>query len=89
MRDHSLTVYCTVEVQRLGRVELVGYDWFKLRKSSKILAVVDQSSIPLYLTIDPKNEHGSRRLQKLVDGLSGRPKRVLRFFADVRTTRRR
>jgi hypothetical protein len=24
MRNHSLTVYCTVEVQRLGKVELVG-----------------------------------------------------------------
>jgi transposase len=46
----------------------VGYDGFKNRKGSKIHAVVDPSSMPLH-----NNEHDSRRLQELVDSLSGRP----------------
>jgi transposase len=58
----------------------VGYDGFKNRKGSKIHAVVDPSSKPLYFTVGPGNEHDSRRLQELVDGLSGRPREL---YADA------
>jgi transposase len=58
----------------------VGYDGFKHRKGSKIHAVVDQSSMPLYFTVGPGNEHDSRRLQELVDGLSERPREL---YADA------
>jgi transposase len=58
----------------------VGYDGFKNRKGSKIHAVVDQSSKPIYFTIGPGNEYNSRRLQELVDGLSGRPREL---YADA------
>jgi len=58
----------------------VGYDGFKHRKGTKIHAVVDQSSMPLYFTVGPGNEHDSRRLQELVDGLSGRPREL---YADA------
>jgi transposase len=58
----------------------VGYDGFKHRKGSKIHAVVDPSSKPLYFTVGPGNEHDSRRLQELVDGLSGRPREL---YADA------
>jgi hypothetical protein len=51
----------------------VGYDGFKNRKGSKIHEVVDQSSKPIYFTVGLGNEHDSRRLQELVDGLSERP----------------
>jgi transposase len=60
--------------------EVVGYDGFKHRKGTKIHAVVDQSSMPLYFTVGPGNEHDSRRLQELVDGLSGRPREL---YADA------
>jgi transposase len=36
--------------------------------------------MPLYLTVGPGNEHDSRRLQELVDGLSGRPREL---YADA------
>jgi transposase len=58
----------------------VGYDGFKHRKGTKIHAVVDPSSMPLYFTVGPGNEHDSRRLQELVDGLSGRPREL---YADA------
>jgi len=59
---------------RLKGGEVVGYDGFKHRKGTKIHVVVDQSSImPLYFTVGAGNEHDSRRLQELVDGLSERP----------------
>jgi transposase len=58
----------------------VGYYGFKHRKGTKIHAVVDQSSMPLYFTVGPGNEHDSRRLQELVDGLSGRPREL---YADA------
>jgi transposase len=58
----------------------VGYDGFKHRKGSTIHAVVDQSSMPLYFTVGPGNEHDSRRLQELVDGLSERPREL---YADA------
>jgi transposase len=58
----------------------VGYDGFKNRKGSKIHAVVDSSSKPIYFTVGPGNEHDSRRLQELVDGLSGRPREL---YADA------
>jgi transposase len=58
----------------------VGYDGFKNRKGTKIHAVVDQSSIPLYFTVGPGNEHDSRRLQELVDCLSERPREL---YADA------
>ena len=65
---------------RQGKGELVGYDGFKHRKDSKIHAVVDPSSMPLYFTVGLGNEHDSRRLQELVDGLSGRPRKL---YADA------
>jgi hypothetical protein len=68
----------TVEARKRG--ELVGYDGFKHRKGSKIHAVVDPSSMPLYFTVGLGNEHDSRRLQELVDGLSGRPRKL---YADA------
>jgi transposase len=58
----------------------VGYDGFKHRKGSKIHAVVDPSSKPLYFTVGPGNEHDSRRLQELVDGLSEMPREL---YADA------
>jgi transposase len=36
--------------------------------------------MPLSIAIGPGNEHDSRRLQELVDGLSGRPREL---YADV------
>jgi transposase len=65
---------------RQGKGELVGYDGFKHRKGSKIHAVVDPSSMPLCFTVGLGNEHDSRRLQELVDGLSGRPRKL---YADA------
>ncbi len=58
----------------------MGYDGFKHRKGSKIHAVVDPSSKPIYFTVGPGNEHDSRRLQELVDGLSERPREL---YADA------
>jgi len=58
----------------------VGYDGFKHKKGTKIHVVVDQSSKPLYFTVGPGNEHDSRRLQELVDGLSERPREL---YADA------
>jgi transposase len=58
----------------------VEYDGFKHRKGTKIHAVVDPSSKPIYFTVGPGNEHDSRRLQELVDGLSGRPREL---YADA------
>jgi transposase len=70
----------TALLWRLKGGEVVGYDGFKNRKGSKIHAVIDPSSKPLYFTVGPGNEHDSRRLQELVDGLSGRPKEL---YADA------
>jgi transposase len=70
----------TALLWRLKRGEVVGYDGFKNRKGSKIHAVVDPSSKPLYFTVGPGNEHDSRRLQELVAGLSGRPREL---YADA------
>jgi len=36
--------------------------------------------MPLYFTVGPGNEHDSRRLQELVDGLSERPREL---YADA------
>jgi transposase len=52
---------------------------FKHREGSKIHAVVDASSMPLYLTVGPGNEHDSWRLLELVNGLYGRPEE---FYPD-------
>jgi len=41
---------------------------------------VDRDSMPLSIAIGPGNEHDSRRLQELVDGLSGRPREL---YADA------
>jgi transposase len=70
----------TALLWRLKRGEVVGYDGFKHRKGTKIHAVVDPSSKPLYFTVGPGNEHDSRRLQEPVDGLSERPKEL---YADA------
>jgi transposase len=58
----------------------VGYDGFKHRKGTKIHVCVDRDSMPLSIAIGPGNEHDSRRLQELVDGLSGRPREL---YADA------
>jgi transposase len=70
----------TALLWRLKRGEVVGYDGFKHRKGTKIHAVVDPSSKPLYFTVGPGNEHDSRRLQEPVDGLSVRPREL---YADA------
>jgi transposase len=58
--------------------------------------------MPLYFTVGPGNEHDSRRLQELVDSLSGRPNipvnprngrrprpyNVERFFGWIKSFRR-
>jgi IS5 family transposase len=41
---------------------------------------VDRDSMPLSIAIGPGNEHDSRRLQELVDSLSGRPREL---YADA------
>jgi IS5 family transposase len=41
---------------------------------------VDRDSMPLSIAIGPGNEHDSRRLQELVDGLSERPREL---YADA------
>jgi transposase len=58
----------------------VGYDGFKHRYGTKIHVCVDRDSMPLSIAIGPGNEHDSRRLQELVDGLSGRPREL---YADA------
>jgi len=55
---------------------LIGYDGFRHGKGSKIHVVVDDDSIPLNFTIGPGNEHDSRRLIELVDGLERRPREL-------------
>jgi hypothetical protein len=51
MRDLSRVSVDSTTVEAKKGEELVGYDGFKHRKVTKIHAVVDQSSKPLYLTI--------------------------------------
>jgi transposase len=58
----------------------VGYDGFKHRYGTKIHVCVNRDSMPLSIIIGPGNEHDSRRLQELVDGLSGRPREL---YADA------
>jgi transposase len=58
----------------------VGYDGFKHRNGTKIHVCVDRDSMPLSIAIGPGNEHDSRRLQELVDGLSERPREL---YADA------
>ncbi|MDT7877675.1 MAG: IS5 family transposase [Candidatus Caldarchaeales archaeon] len=58
----------------------MGYDGFKHRYGTKIHVCVDRDSVPLSIAIGPGNEHDSRRLQELVDGLSGRPREL---YADA------
>jgi transposase len=58
----------------------VGYDGFKHRNGTKIHVCVDRDSMPLSIAIGPGNEHDSRRLQALVDGLSERPREL---YADA------
>ena len=58
----------------------MGYDGFKNRKGTKIHVCVDRDSMPLSIIIGPGNEHDSKKLQELVDGLSGRPREL---YADA------
>jgi len=57
-----------------GKGELVGYDGFKHKKGSKIHVCVDGDSTPLNIAIGPGNEHDSRRLIELVEGLGEKPR---------------
>jgi transposase len=65
---------------RLKRGELVGYDGFKHRKGTKIHVCVNRDSMPLRIAIGPGNEHDSRRLLELVEGLDWRPDQL---YADA------
>jgi transposase len=58
----------------------VGYDGFKHRYGTKIHVCVDRDSMPLSIAIGPGNEHDFKKLQELVDGLSGRPREL---YADA------
>ena len=51
----------------------MGYDGFKHREGTKIHACVSRDSMPLRIAIGPGNEHDSRRLLELVEGLDWRP----------------
>jgi hypothetical protein len=48
---------------------LVGYDGFKHEKGTKIHAYVNKDSMPLRIAIRSGNEHDSRRLLELIEGL--------------------
>ncbi|MDT7877836.1 MAG: transposase [Candidatus Caldarchaeales archaeon] len=52
---------------------MVGYDGFKHRKGTKIHVCVDRDSMPLSIAIGPGNEHDSKKLLELVEGLDGKP----------------
>jgi transposase len=69
----------TVEAKK-ERGEVVGYDGFKHRKGSKIHTCVNNDSMPLSIVIGPGNEHDSRRLLELVEGLELRPRKL---YADA------
>jgi len=47
----------------------VGYDGFKHRKGTKIHACVNKDSMPLNIAIGPGNEHDSKKIVELVEGL--------------------
>ena len=69
IREHGMVSVdsSTVEAKKGG--ELVGYDGFKHRKGTKIHACVNKDSMLLRIAIGPGNEHDSRRLLELVEGL--------------------
>jgi IS5 family transposase len=79
IREHR-TVSVDSSTVEAKRGEPVGYDGFKHRNGTKIHVCVDSDSMPLSIAIGPGNEHDSRRLQELVDGLSGRPREL---YADA------
>jgi len=59
-----------------GRGELIGYDGFKHKKGSRIHVVVDEDSMPLNIAIGPGDEHDSKKLVELIEGLEKNPKEL-------------
>jgi IS5 family transposase len=57
-------------IPQLLRLKGSGYDGFMNRK---IHSCVNKDSIPLSIAIGPGNEHDSKKLIELVEGLDGRP----------------
>lgn len=55
---------------------MIGYDGFKHRRGSKIHVCVDEHSMPLSIALGPGNEHDSKRIDELLDGLEGAPKEL-------------
>ncbi|MEM1990577.1 MAG: transposase, partial [Candidatus Bathyarchaeia archaeon] len=55
---------------------MIGYDGFKHRRGSKIHVCVDEHSMPLSIALGPGNEHDSKRIDELFDGLEGAPKEL-------------
>ncbi len=55
---------------------MIGYDGFKHRKGSKIHACVDEYSMPLSIALGAGNEHDSKRIDELLDGLGEAPKEL-------------
>jgi transposase len=51
----------------------VGYDGFKHRKGTKIHACVNRDSMPLNIAVGPGNEHDSKKIVELVEGLDWKP----------------
>jgi hypothetical protein len=47
----------------------VGYDGFKHRKGTKIHACVNRDSMPLNIIVGAGNEHDSKKIVELVEGL--------------------
>ncbi len=48
---------------------MIGYDGFKHRKGSKIHVCVDEYSMPLSIALGFGNEHDSKRIDELLEGL--------------------
>jgi len=61
---------------RLKGGGMIGYDGFKHRKSSKMHVCVDEHSIPLSISLGPRNEHDSRRIDNLLKGLEKPPREL-------------
>jgi len=51
----------------------VGYDGFKHRKGTKIHACVNRDSMLLNIIVGAGNEHDSKKIVELVEGLDGKP----------------
>ena len=55
---------------------MIGYDGFKHRKGSKIHVCVGEYSMPLSIALGAGNEHDSKRIDELLDGLEKPPKEL-------------